>query len=88
VLKAKLGPGRPVDRFEAIWTVRPNAAIVIDEHRGRVPGLPAAAAPPLTEPGVTVVEHPHARDLDAVAAVLRQLLPPHPNFDRPFKPVV
>jgi len=64
VLKVKLGADRPVERIEAIRTVRPGATIVVDANQGWDFDQLKDVAPQLKNLGVTMIEQPLPRGAD------------------------
>ena len=63
-LKVKLGADRPVERIEAIRTVRPDATLVIDANQGWTFEQLREVAPRLRALGVEMVEQPLPRGQD------------------------
>ncbi|MEN8162856.1 MAG: N-acetyl-D-Glu racemase DgcA [Acidobacteriota bacterium] len=64
LLKVKLGADRPVERMEAIRSVRPDATIVIDANQGWDFAQLEDVAPRLKGLGVTMIEQPLPRGAD------------------------
>ncbi len=63
-LKVKLNADRPVERIEAIRTVRPDATLVIDANQGWSFDQLKEVAPRLKGLGVTMIEQPLPRGAD------------------------
>ncbi len=64
VLKVKLGADRPVERIEAIRSVRPDATLVIDANQGWTLDQLREVAPRLVKLGVEMIEQPLPRGGD------------------------
>ena len=75
VLKVKLGADRPVERIEAIRSVRPDATLVIDANQGWTLDQLREVAPRLVKLGVEMIEQPLPRGGDEELEGYRAPLP-------------
>jgi len=75
LLKVKLGADRPVERIEAIRSVRPEASIVVDANQAWDFDQLKDVAPRLKNLGVTMIEQPLALGADEELEGYRSPLP-------------